>query len=209
VTEAPTPQLPDALRLVYIVGRRASEDWRRLESVLSGGVTAVWLRMPDHTGAEVYRTAKDLLPRCRARGVALVVGDRADVALAVEADGVQLGHRSPPCRRIRPWFARWIGVSCHSEGDLRKAADAGADYAVLSPVFGVPHKGPPLGTAAFQHLRRAVSIPVVALGGIDPENAPRVREVGASGVAVIRALERSPDPEAAARALSGTTSAGA
>jgi thiamine-phosphate pyrophosphorylase len=195
------PPLLEALRLVFIVGPKSAGDWRLLDRALAGGVTALWLRMPGATGAEVYRKAKDLLPRCRSRGAALVIGDRADVALAVGADGVQVGFRSPPARHVRPWFPKWLGVSCHGESDLRKAAEAGADYAVLSPVFGVPQKGPPLGAVTFERLRRGTLLPVVALGGIDPESAPTVREAGADGVAVVRAIEQAEDAEAAARAL--------
>jgi thiamine-phosphate pyrophosphorylase len=195
--------LKDALRLVYVVGPGAIEDWRRLDAALGAGVTATWLRLPHASGAEVYRRAKDLLDRCRPFGVAVIVGDRADVALAVGAHGVQLGHRSPPARKVRPWFSRWLGVSCHSGSELRRAQEAGADYAVLSPLFGVPEKGAPLGVAAFQRLRVAVGIPVVALGGVDPQNAPQAREAGADGVAVIRAIRDAENAEAAVRMLRG------
>lgn len=195
--------LGNALRLIYVVGREAARDWKRLESALEGGVTAFWLREPLASGSELYRTAKELAWRARERGAALIVGDRTDVALAVGAAGVQLGVRSPPARRVRPWYRGWIGVSCHSEAELLGAQSAGADYAVLSPVFGVPRKGEPLGTALFGRLRRAVSIPVVALGGLEAGNVQAVRDQGAAGVAVIRALRDSADALATARELAG------
>ncbi|MDJ0523605.1 MAG: thiamine phosphate synthase [Planctomycetota bacterium] len=197
-------QLPDALRLIYIVDLEAARDWRRLDAVLEAGATCVWLRAPGATGAELYRGARDLVWRAAERGAALIVGDRADVALAVGAAGVQLGYRSPPARKVRPWFSGWIGVSCHSEAELHKAQRGGADYVVLSPLFGVPQKGGPLGTALFERLAATVDLPVVALGGIDVDSAPRAREAGACGVAVIRALRDAPDPSSAARGLSGT-----
>jgi thiamine-phosphate pyrophosphorylase len=195
--------LPDSLRLIYVVDREASRDWQRLDAVCSSGVTAIWLRAPGVTGAQLYRTTRDLLWRCHERGVALIVGDRADVALAAGADGVQLGFRSPPARRIRPWFAGWIGVSCHSEPELRSAERGGADYAVLSPIFGVPQKGAPLGTALFAKLCEDLELPIVGLGGVDPTNAAAVRAAGAAGVAVIRSLRDAAEPAAAARHLSG------
>lgn len=198
---APTPLLADALRLVYVVGRDQARDWRRLDAVLEGGATALWLREPEASGAELYRLGKDLVGRCRERGAALLLGDRADVALALGADGVQLGHRSPPAHRVRPWYAGWLGVSCHSEGELKRAEEAKADYAVLSPVYGVPSKGSPLGPALFGRLRVGVRLPVVGLGGIEPGNAGEVRRAGADGVAVIRALREAADPAGAARAL--------
>ncbi len=198
------PQAVEALRLVYIVDREAARDWRRLDAVLEAGATSVWLRAPDATGSELYRTARDLVWRTRERDAALIVGDRADVALSVGATGVQLGFRSPPARKVRPWFPGWIGVSCHTESELFKAQRGGADYVVLSPLFGVPAKGGPLGTALFEKLAAQVDLPVVALGGIDGPSADRARAAGACGVAVIRALRDADDPAAAARLLSGS-----
>ena len=198
-----TRRIPDALRLVYIVDREGVRNWQHLEAVLGSGTTAVWLRAPQASGAELYRSARDLVWRCHEQGVAVIVGDRADVAMAAGADGVQLSFRSPPARKVRPWFGGWVGVSCHSAAELSKAHRGGADYAILSPLFGVPSKGGPLGTAHFEQLCTDAEVPVVALGGIDPTNASQAREAGAAGVAVIRALRDADDPEAAARALCG------
>ncbi len=199
--------LQDALRLIYIVDREGARDWHRLDTVLSAGATCVWLRAPGASGAELYRAARDLVWRAHERGAAVVIGDRADVALAVGADGVQLGFRSPPARKVRPWFEGWIGVSCHSAAELGSADRAGADYAVLSPLFGVPAKGGPLGTALFERLVASVDMPVVALGGIDTSNAQEARSAGAAGVAVIRALRDAPDPQEAGRSLGGAMTA--
>lgn len=196
-------QLPGALRLVYIVDRESARDWKRIEAALAGGATTIWLRAPGATGAQLYRTARDLVWRCHERGGAVIIGDRADVALAVEADGVQLGFRSPPPRKVRPWFEGWIGVSCHSEAELRSAERARADFTVLSPLFGVPAKGGPLGTVLFQRLVSTTDLPVVALGGIDGSNADHALAAGAVGVAVIRALRDAPDTSGAARQLRG------
>jgi len=204
------PSLPDrtrlleALRLVYIADREAVRDWQRLDAVLEAGATCVWMRAPQATGAQLYRSARDLVWRARERGAAVIIGDRADVAQAVGADGVQLGFRSPPARKVRPWFPGWVGVSCHSEAEVHKAERAGADYVVLSPLFGVPAKGGPLGTALFERLAAATELPVVALGGVDVTNAEQARAAGAAGVAVIRALRDATDPAAAAGLLSGS-----
>jgi thiamine-phosphate pyrophosphorylase len=204
MTEAPPRSLKDALRVVYVVGPESVDDWQRLDLVLAAGVTALWLRLPGATGSEVYRRAKDLLRRSRSFSAAVLVGDRADVAMAAGADGVHHGWRSPPPRNVRPWLPRWIGVSCHSEADLVRAQAVGADYAVLSPLFGVPEKGPPLGSALFRRLRLRVGIPVVALGGIDGHNVVEAREAGADGVAVVRALKDAEKPEAVVRMLLGS-----
>jgi len=195
------PMLRDALRLLFVLGPEDSRDWRRIETALESGVTALWLRAPEVSGAELYKLGKDLHARCRMRGAALIIGDRADVALALGCEGVQLGQRSPPAHRVRAWFPGWMGVSCHSEGELARAQEAKADYAVLSPVYGVPEKGVPLGPILFGRLRAAVGVPVVALGGIEPDNVAEVVAAGADGVAVVRALRDAEDPAVAARRL--------
>ena len=94
-------------------------------------------------------------------------------------------------------------MSCHGAKDLQRAAACGADYAVLSPVYGVPEKGTPLGTEKFaSFLQGAEALPVVALGGIEVSNVDAVRATGAAGVAVIRALRNASEPVETARALS-------
>lgn len=207
-TPPPTPPLALALRLVYVLDAGHARDWRHMDAVLAGGVTSLWLRCPEASGAELYRLGRDLLQRTRPLGVGLIIGDRADVALALGAEGVQLGHRSPPPTRVRPWFPGWLGVSCHSEGELQRAQEAGADYVVLSPVYGVPEKGAPLGPALFGRMRLAVTVPVVGLGGIEVQNAAEVVSAGAQGLAVIRALRDAPDPQVAASALRASMTRG-
>ncbi|MFO0933864.1 MAG: thiamine phosphate synthase [Planctomycetota bacterium] len=191
-----------ALRLVYIVDTAGAADGARVDAVLGHGATAVWLREPGATGRALYDAAGSLLLRCRRLGAVLVVGDRADVAMAVGADGVQLGHRSPPARSVRPWVRGWMGVSCHTASEVAAAEEAGADYVVVSPVFGVPDKGAPLGVDGLSALSAVAHVPVVALGGITGDNVGLLRGEAVAGVAVIRSLRDAPDPAAAARRLS-------
>lgn len=201
----PAPSSPmtllDALRLIWIVDAKSATDGDRLDAVLGAGVSALWLREPSATGAELFRLARDLKVRCDAHGAALIVGDRVDVALAVGAHGVQIGHRSPPAKHIRPLLKGWLGTSCHSPRDLARAAEAEADFAVLSPVFGVPERGPPLGTARLQALEAKARLPIVALGGIGRDNVRAVRDTGIDGIAVIRALKDADDPVTEAHRL--------
>ncbi len=190
------------LRLVHVVDARGAADRTRLGSLLANGVTALWLRDPAATGRALHDAAVSLRALTAAAGALLLVGDRPDVALAVEADGVQLGHRAVPPEHVRPWYRGRLGVSCHDASDLRAAAAAGADHVVLSPVFAVPGKGPPLGLEGLATLLTATTLPVVALGGLTPETAARVRALGVAGIAVARALAQAPDPAATARGLS-------
>ena len=192
---------PAALRLVYVVDLATADRSDHVEQALDAGVTCVWLRAPGSTGRELYDAAGGLLLRCRRAGAALLVGDRADVALAVGADGVQLGFRSPPADRVRHWYRGWLGVSCHGAADLRAAETAGADHATLSPLFGVPEKGRPIGLVEMRHLMASTGLPVVALGGIDPTNVAEALATGARGVAAIRAIRDAADVGKAVRGL--------
>ena len=202
---APASPFPAALRLVLVADLEDARRGDRVDAALASGVSCVWLRAPEATGRALYDAAGGLLLRCRRLGAALLVGDRVDVALAVGADGVQLGGRAVPARAVRPWYRGWIGVSCHSAADLAGAEAAGADHVVVSPVFGVPQKGPPLGVEGLAALVRGFARPVVALGGVDVDNVASVRSVPeVAGVAVIRAVRDAGDPAAAARALAGS-----
>jgi thiamine-phosphate pyrophosphorylase len=95
----------------------------------------------------------------------------------------------------------WLGVSCHDPSGLRRAADGGADYATLSPVFDSPNKGPALGIERFAAFARAAPLPVFALGGVQARHAEQLRAAGARGLAVISAVFGAADPAAAVRAL--------
>lgn len=189
------------LRLVYIANVEVASAGEHLDAALMGGVSSIWLRDPGASGRQLYRAARSLIARCQPRKVGVIVGDRADVALASGADGVHLGFRSPPAAKVRPWFPGWLGVSCHNEREIESARSAGADYVTVSPVFGVPDKGAPLGVALLARWNQAAGLPIVALGGIDEDNVADVRGAQVAGVAVIRALRAAADPARTARLL--------
>jgi thiamine-phosphate pyrophosphorylase len=190
--------------------RLAPDPAARADAALAGlpsGTAAIHLREKDLGGRDLLSAARALRAVCAARGQLLLVNDRLDVALAAGADGVHLPAAGVPpadARRLLPPGAL-VGVSCHSEEDVARARDGGASYAFLSPIFDTPSKrayGPPIGVEA---LRRAVALglPLIALGGVAPENAGALRAAGAHGVAAIRAWLSGPDPAAAVRALLG------
>jgi thiamine-phosphate pyrophosphorylase len=120
----------------------------------------------------------------------ILINDRLDVCLAAGAAGVHLpSHRIAP-QRLRERFGAHliIGVSCHSLGEVRRAADEGASYVYLSPIFETASKpgyGPPLGLEALSAAARAVAIPVLALGGITANNEAACLAAGAAGIAGI------------------------
>lgn len=177
-----------------------------LEACLGAGVRAVQLREKDLPARDLYRLALEFRGLTRRHGARLLVNDRIDVALAVEADGVHLASHSLPVAEARRLVGRdrLLGVSTHAPPEAATAQAEGADFVLLGPIFETPSKrpfGPPLGLEALRAARPGVSIPLFAIGGITAANAPEVMAQGADGVAVISALLAAPDPGAAAKAL--------
>jgi thiamine-phosphate pyrophosphorylase len=178
-----------------------------LHGVPSGAV-AVHLREKDMGGADLLALARILLRVCERSGQLLLVNDRIDVALAAKAHGVHLPSMGVPPDEARRLLgpSRMVGVSCHGEGDVRRALAGGADYATFGPVFETPSKrayGAPVGLAALRSAAQ-LGLPLVALGGVDVANASQAVAAGASGVAAIRAWISAPDPGRAVAALYST-----
>ncbi len=174
-----------------------------VEAAVVGGVDAVHLRDPGASARELWMRANALRPRLAGRAQ-LVVNDRLDVAVAVGADGAQLGARSLPveeARRVAPDLP--LGVSVHSVGDAIAAAAAGAAWLVVGTIYeSGSHPGQPgAGPALLSEASRLSGVPVIAIGGISPANASACVAAGAYGVAVITAITRAADPLAAAQAL--------
>ncbi len=199
-----------ALPVVHLITDRALEPdpARRAAAALAGippGRVAVHLREKDLGGAALLALARALGDACHARGQLLLVNDRLDVAIAAGADGVHLPSAGVPPADARRLLgaAALVGVSCHSEADVRRARDGGATYATFSPIFDTPSKrpyGPPLGVDALR-AAAGLGLPLVALGGVTAARTPELLGAGARGVAAIRAWLEGPDPAGAVRAL--------
>lgn len=169
-----------------------------------GGVEAVHVRLPGRQAADVLDTARRLrasLPET----TALIVNDRVDVALAARATGVQLGEHSLPVDAVRALAGRQlvIGRSIHDVGGARKAADLGADYVLAGNVFTTDsHPGTEgRGLDWLADIVNAVSIPVIAIGGISADRIAGVIATGAHGIAVGREILLAADPHGTARHL--------
>jgi thiamine-phosphate pyrophosphorylase len=155
---------------------------------------------------ELVRVARMARRICDDAGAALIVNDRVDVALAVDADGVHLGQTDlsvEDARRIAPDL--WIGVSTHNLAQVRAASEAGADYLGFGPVFATTTKANPDPVQGLEGLRAAVAVgagrPVVAIGGITAATAGEVYRTGAHAICAISAVTGARDPRAAARQL--------
>jgi thiamine-phosphate pyrophosphorylase len=176
-----------------------------IEAALSGGVRAVQLREKDLSTAELYDLAWELRALTARFDARLLINERIDVALAVEADGVQLGINSLPvtaARRIGPDLI--IGYSSHALGEAAAALAKGADFVTFSPVFATPSKavyGEPQGLTKLAQACQQLRGPVFALGGIKLANLPQVTAAGCHRVALISDILAAPDPAAAAEAF--------
>jgi thiamine-phosphate pyrophosphorylase len=169
------------------------------------GAVAVHLREKDLWGRALLDLARALREVCARAGQRLLVNDRLDVALAAGADGVHLPSAGvPPAdARLLLGAGALVGVSCHSEADVRRALAGGASYATFGPVHDTPSKrglGSPVGVGPLR-AAAAAGLPLVALGGMTPERAREAFSAGAHGVAAIRAWLEAPDPAAVVRAF--------
>lgn len=167
------------------------------------GTVAVQLRMKDAHAAELLDVARGLREACARVGAALLVHGDLDLAREVGADGVHLPEAglAPVEARRRLGEGMLLGCSRHDRAGLERAQRDGADYATLAPIGSVPGKGEALGVAGLARGCAGLSIPVFALGGVDATNAAEMRDAGAHGVAIIRAVYAAIDPAAALAGL--------
>lgn len=199
----------DRLRLIVVTDPDCGDGRDMVDVVraaLRGGAPAIQLRMKDAPAREMAAVARALLIETRPMGALLFINDRMDVALAVGAEGAHLGQDDLPAaaaRRIAP-SGFLIGVSAETPELARQAEADGADYVGVGPVYATGSKadaGDAVGTARVTEVAAAVRIPVVGIGGIAIANAGEVIRAGAAGIAVIGAVMRAEDPEAATRTL--------
>ena len=177
-----------------------------VRAAIRGGVSCVQLREKGCSTREFMDEARLLKALLAGTGVPLFINDRLDVALAVGADGVHLGQNDLAIADARRLVGNRmiIGISAESVADAVRAEAEGADYIGASPVFTTPTKtdtAPPLGLDGLRAIRRAVRLPLVAIGGIDADNAAQVLRAGADGLAVVSAIVSAPCPRTAAAGL--------
>ncbi|MGA2913602.1 MAG: thiamine phosphate synthase [Methanoregula sp.] len=173
---------------------------------IAGGADVIQLRDKACGPRELCRIGRVIREITRKTGTLFIVNDRLDVALSCSADGIHLGQddmRAGTARQIAP-PGLIIGVSVGTLEEAIRAVQEGADYLALSPVFSTTSKndaGPGRGLEALREIRRNTSIPVIAIGGVNPGNVNDAIAAGADGIAVISAVVGSPDITAAARDL--------
>jgi len=165
---------------------------------LEGGVRAVQLREKDLPVRELLALSQELRAVTKEFGARLFINDRVDVAIAVNADGVHLGHQSMPVGAVRKIVGKdmLIGVSTHGLAEAKDAEAGGADFITIGPIFDTPSKaklGAPVGLAILKELKYELNTPFYALGGVKSGNIAQIIDAGANGVAMISAIMAAED----------------
>ena len=201
---------PGLWRLYVITDPKASRgrsDLEVAEAAIAGGADVLQLRDKEASSGRLYRVALQLRKLTRDAGIPFIVNDRLDIALAADADGVHVGQADLPASVVREIMgpARILGVSVNTVEEAILAERDGADYLGVGPVFEArgtkPDAGLPLGVDRIARIRRRCGLPIVAVGGINAENARAVREAGADAAAVISAIVAADDIAQATRRL--------
>lgn len=195
---------------VLLVTDRAQVRTRSLlwviEEALDAGVRGVQLREKTLLGRDLLSLAEQVSRLCEVYGAALLINDRIDIALAVDAAGVHLGSASVDIETARRLLGakKLIGLSTHAVQECLQAQEQGADFVLFGPVYFTPSKaafGAPQGLNRLTEVVEKSRIPVYAIGGIKPEHVPAVKQTGVFGVAVISAIVSAEAPKAAAQQL--------
>jgi thiamine-phosphate pyrophosphorylase len=189
----------DRARLYLVIEAGAARDV--VPAALAGGVDMVQLREKHLPDEEIVAVGRELRGMCDEAGALLIVNDRADLALACDADGVHLGQDDEPVASVRDQVGldMLIGLSTHSPAQIDTAE--GVDYLGVGPVFETATKPglEPVGVELVEYAKQHATLPWFAIGGIDAE---RAAQIGAERIAVVRAIRDAGDPRAAAEALS-------
>jgi thiamine-phosphate pyrophosphorylase len=204
------PQVPAPQFDLYLVTDRTQTGGRDLlwvlEQALDGGVKAVQLREKDLSGKELFELAEKTRRLCARYDAQLFINERIDVALAVDAAGVQLGRSSIPIDSARDLLGpdRLIGYSAHALEESLAAEEKGADFILFGPVYFTPSKaayGAPQGLDALKKNVEKISQPVYAIGGVKAEHIDELKSIGVYGVALISAIIGAPRPKEATESI--------
>jgi len=192
---------PDTCRLCVITDPSLARGLSHFEiaaRAVAGGASMIQLRDKVAGPRQLLSEARRIAQLCRERGVCFIVNDRLDLALAANADGVHLGQDDLPPKAARAILGRdkLLGVSTHSLEQALEAAEEGADYLGIGPIFATGTKATgytPRGCDIIRQLRARIDLPIVAIGGITLTNVGEVIQAGATGAAVISAIVGAAD----------------
>ena len=176
-----------------------------VEQAILGGCSLIQLREKQSSSREFFEMAKRIKAITDRYRVPLIINDRIDIALAVDAAGVHLGQEDIPAKEARRIMGeeKVIGVSARTVELARKAVEDGADYLGVGAMFATNTKGNAkvIGKEKLKEIRAAVSIPIVAIGGINHSNAAQLVDTGINGLAVVSSVIGASDIQDAARKM--------
>lgn len=172
---------------------------------LKGGVTLLQLREKNKSTKDFYDIALEIKKLAATHHIPLIINDRMDIALAVDADGLHIGQDDMPLTIARKFMGqdKLIGVSATTLEEAVQAQEEGADYVGVGAVFTTPSKkdAKPVSLQELTRIKAALKIPVVAIGGINETNAEKLKPAGINGISVISAILGKQDIQQAAREL--------
>ncbi len=176
-----------------------------VELAIAGGASVVQLREKDCTSREFYELALRVKEITAPRKIPLIINDRIDICMAIDADGVHLGQKDLPCGEARKILGndKIIGVSAALPEEAAQAQADGADYLGVGAVFqtGTKTNTRPVSPDIIREIRAAVTIPFVVIGGVNSDNIKELYGLGINGAAVVSAIVSQPDITAAARKM--------
>ena len=178
---------------------------KTIEEAILGGVSVVQIREKTAETLEFYNLAIKVKEITTKYNVPLIINDRVDVALAIDADGVHVGQSDMPCNITRKLIGenKILGVSAATIGEAKKAENDGADYIGTGAVFPTTTKddAPHVTKKDLSDIANSINIPVVAIGGITIDNANELKNTGISGLSVVSAIMSANDPKKASEKL--------
>ncbi|MDQ3963170.1 MAG: thiamine phosphate synthase [Actinomycetota bacterium] len=192
---------------LYLVAP-ASLDAGPLENFVpelsAAGVDVIQLREKEMEAGDLIRAGEPIRDACRDAGVPFIVNDRADVALALEADGVHLGQNDLSAQVARRILgANIVGASTHTTDEIDDSLEDRPDYIAVGPVYETPTKPgrPAVGLDLIAYAAHTAAVPWFAIGGVNADTLEEVLDAGARRVVVVRAITEATDPVVAARSL--------
>lgn len=196
--------------LMYVTDDSIRDDnsfFAILKAALKGGATIIQLREKICDTLTFYQRALRCKELCSTYGIPLIINDRLDIALAIDADGVHIGQTDMPYDVARRLLgnSKIIGLSVSNTEQAAKKDAQAADYIGISPIFSTNTKttdlARPLGLSGLKEIRELYSKPIVCIGGIYKDNTKEIIENGGDGIAVVSAISKAANPEAATKEL--------
>ena len=193
---------------LYLVTDKSDDVEKFLKTIeegIKGGVSVVQIREKTADTLDFYNLALKVKKITDQYNVPLIINDRVDVALAIDADGVHVGQSDMPCDVTRKLVGpdKIVGVSAATIDEAKKAENDGADYIGTGAVFPTATKddAPKITKKDLKEVVDSINIPVVAIGGINLENASELKDTGINGLSVVSAIMSSEDPKKSAEKL--------